>query len=192
METHSTSPGWAGAHSHVMVRRPTANEPAMVISTSTARPTPTGVARRFGYRSCGDCGQARGPTPPRRCPARGTGARHPSRAGARHTRPAGLRAGPSAPRRPPNAPADPTSPPSTTSSADTDRPSVVAGCRSPGRARRRPKEGLKRGSFAVRPPPPRSADLAPPCSVLGIGQAGAVRSEHQVDRGDARGARAPG
>jgi len=87
MESHSTSPGWAGARSRVMVRRPTANESATVISTSTARPTPTGVARRSGCRSCGDCDQASGPTPPRRCPARGTGARHPSRAGARHSQP---------------------------------------------------------------------------------------------------------
>jgi hypothetical protein len=59
-----------------------------VISTSTARPMPTGVVRQSGCRSCGDCDKASGPTPPHRCPARGTGARHPGRAGARHSRPA--------------------------------------------------------------------------------------------------------
>jgi hypothetical protein len=53
-----------------MARRPTANESATVISTSTARPTPTGVARRSGCRSCGDCDQASGPTPPTRFPRR--------------------------------------------------------------------------------------------------------------------------
>lgn len=73
METHSTSQGWAGAHSRVMVRQPTANEPATVISTSTARPTPTGVARRSGCRSCGECDLASGPIPPTRLPRRPLG-----------------------------------------------------------------------------------------------------------------------
>jgi hypothetical protein len=120
METHSTSPGWAGAHSRVMVRRPTANEPATVISTSTARPMPTGVVRQSGCRSCGDCDKASGPTPPHRCPARGTGARHPGRAGARPSRPAAVRAGRSALGLPPNPSADPTPPPGQLALADTD------------------------------------------------------------------------
>jgi hypothetical protein len=79
METHSTSPGWAGAHSHVMVRQPTANEPATVISTSTARPTPTGVARRSTCRSCGECDLASGPIPPTRLPRRPPGPPSPGR-----------------------------------------------------------------------------------------------------------------
>lgn len=125
-----------------------------MISTSTARPTPTGVAKRSGCRSCGDYDQASGPTPPRRCPARGTGARHPSRAGTRHSRPARVPAGRPGPRPPPSASANR---PLANQLRDPDSTNLSSpSCRSPRPARQeRTSAHLPIGVRSDPTPPPR-------------------------------------